>query len=170
MGDSSRRRCWFPRKMMSVKWVQKFRTDDMSIPRSGSAFWLVEANFQPIRRATQIWVMKGHQYGIFVLISQASFCRETSCCLVKCWLISQAVIRKGGNDYMNVFLTVCITSILPLHSGTLPYGYLSKTVTSLLWPLFFAGYGFAYKKTPLMWSPVNMANGHVWNPKQWNLL
>ena len=28
-------------------------------------------------------------------------------------LISQAVIRKGGNDYMNVFLTVCITSILP---------------------------------------------------------
>ena len=120
--------------------------------------------------STQIWVMKGHQYGIFVLISQTLFCRETSCGLVKCRLFSQAVIRKGGNDYMNVFLTVCITSILPLHSGTLPYGYLSKTVTSLLWPLFFAGYGFAYKKTPLMWSPVNMANGHVWNPKQWNLL
>ena len=172
MGDISRRRCWFPRKMMSVKWVQKFRTDDMSIPRSGSAFWLVEANFQPIRPATQTWVMKGHQYGIFVLISQTSFCRETSCGLVKCWLFSQAVIRKGGNDYMNVFLTVCITSILPLYSGTLPYGYLSKTVTSLLWPLFFAGLAmdFLTKKTPLMWSPVNMANGHVWNPKQWNLL
>ena len=171
MGDISRRRRWFHRKMMSVKWVQKFRTDDMSVPRSGSAFWLVEANFQPIRPTTQIWVVKGHQYGIFVLISQTSFRRETSCGLVKCWLFSQAVIRKGGNDYMNVFLTVCITSILPLYSGTLPYGYLSNMVTSLLWPLFFAGYTFPYKqKNPLMWSPVNMANGTFWNPKQWNLL
>ena len=118
-------------------------------PDLGSAFWLVEANFQPIRPTTQIWVVKGHQYGIFVLISQTSFCRETSCGLVKCRLFSQAVIRKGGNDYMNVFLTVCITSILPLYSGTLPYGYLSNTVTSLLWPLFFAGYTFPYKENPI---------------------
>ena len=91
--------------------------------------------------------MKGHQYGIFVLISQTSFCRETSCGeMAKWWLFSQAVIRKGGNDYMNVFLTVSIT-------------YLSNTVTSLLWPLFSAGYTFPYKKKTLMWSPVNMANG-----------
>ena len=84
--------------------------------------------------ATQIWVMKGHQYGIFVLISQTSFCRETSCGeMAKWWLFSQAVIRKGGNDYMNVFLTVSIT-------------YLGNTVTSLLWPLFSAGYTFPYKK------------------------
>ena len=146
---------WFHRKMMSVKRVQKFRTYDMSIPRSGSAFWLVEANFQPIRPTTQIWVVKGHQYGIFVLISQTSFCRETSCGeMAKWWLFSQAVIRKGGNDYMNVFLTVCITSILPLYSGTLPYGYLSNTVTSLLWPLFWGGYTF----------PWPMAT--FWNPKQ----
>ena len=55
----------------------------------------------------------------FVLISQTSFCRETSRGLVKCFLFSQAVIRKGGNDYVNVFLTVSIT-------------YLSNTVTSLL--------------------------------------
>ena len=110
-------------------------------------FFLVEANFEPIRPTTQIWVEKGHQYGIFVLISQTSFHRETSCDLVKCRLFSQAVIRKGGNDYMNVFLTVCITSILPLHSGTLPYGYLSNTVTSLLWPLFWGGlYISLYKK------------------------
>ena len=149
MGDISRYHHWFHGKMMSVKQVQKFHTDDMSIPRSGSAFWLVEANFQPIRPTTQIWVVKGHQYGIFVLISQTSFCMETSCGLVKCRLFSQAVIRKGGNDYMNVFLTVCITSILPLHSGTLPYGYLSNTVTSLLWPLFFAGYTFPYTKNPI---------------------
>ena len=156
---------WFHRKMMSVKRVQKFRTYDMSIPRSGSAFWLVEANFQPIRPTTQIWVVKGHQYGIFVLISQTSFCRETSCGeMMKWWLFSQAVIRKGGNDYINVFLTVCITSILPLYSGTLPYGYLSKTVTLLLWPPSFTSHTFPYKKkNPLMslWSPVNMANGHI---------
>ena len=66
MGNISRRHHWFHRKMMSAKWVQKFHTDDMSIPRSGSAFWLVEANFQTIRPTTQIWVVKGHQYGIFV--------------------------------------------------------------------------------------------------------
>ena len=48
-------------------------------------------------------------------------------------LISQAVIRKGGNDYMNVFLTVSIT-------------YLGNMVTSLLWPLFSEGYTFPYKK------------------------
>ena len=97
----------------------------------------------------------------FVLISQTSFCRETSCGLVKCWLFSQAVIRKGGNDSINVFLTVCITSTLPLYSGTLPYGYLNNMVTSLLWPLFFAGYTFPYIKPLLMWSPVNMANDHI---------
>ena len=145
---------WFHRKMMSVKRVQKFRTYDMSIRRSGSAFWLVEANFQPIRPTTQIWVVKGHQYGIFVLISQTSFRRETSCGLVKCRLFSQAVIRKDGNDYMNVLLTVRMTSILPLHKGTLPYGYLSNTVTSLLWSLFFwggegGGYTFPYTKNPI---------------------
>ena len=161
MGNISRRHHWFHRKMMSAKWVQKFHTDDMSIPRSGSAFWLVEANFQPIRRATQIWVMKGHQYGIFVLISQTSFCRETSRCLVKCWLISQAVIRKGGNDYMNVFLTVCITSILPLYSGT------PLMATSVTWSpryyghFFLRAIHFLMKKTLLRWPPVNMANGHV---------
>ena len=142
---------WFHRKMMFVKRVQKFRTDDMSIPRAGSAFWLVEANFQPIRPTSQIWVVKGHQYGIFVLISQTSFRRETSWGLVKWRLFSQAVIRKDGNDYMNAFLTVCMTSILPLHKGTLPYGYLSNTVTSLLWPLFWGGRGglyiSLYKKT-----------------------
>ena len=125
--------------------------------------WLVEANFQPIRRTTQIWVVKGHQYGIFVLISQTSFCRETSCGeMVKCWLFSQAVIRKGGKDYMIVFLTVCRTFILPYYSGTLPYGHLSNTITLLLWRLFFAGYTFPYnQKKTLMWSPVNMANGHI---------
>ena len=62
---------------------------------------------------------------------------------------------------MNVFLTVCVTSILPLYSGSLPYGYLSNTVTSLLWPLFFVAYTFPYIKPLLMWPPVDMANGHI---------
>ena len=38
---------------------------------------------------------------------------------------------------------------------------LSNTVTLLLWPLFFAGYTFPYIKPLLMWSLVNMANGHI---------
>ena len=147
--------------MMSVKWVQKFHTDDMAIPRSGNVFLLVEANFQPIRPTTQIWVVKGHQYGIFVLISQTSFCWETSCGLVKCCLFSQAVIRKGGNDYMNVFLTVCITSILPLYSGT------PLMATSVTWSpryyghFFLRAIHFLMKKNLLRWPPVNVANGHV---------
>ena len=101
---------------------------------------------QTFSQSDLIWAVKGHQYGISVLISQTSFFRETSCGVAKCWLFSQVVIRKGGNDYMNVVLTVCVTSILPLYSGTLPYGHLSNTITLLLWPLFFAGYTFRYNQ------------------------
>ena len=122
----------------------------MSIPRSGNVFLLVEANFQPIRPTTQIWVVKGHQYGIFVLISQTSFRRETSCGLVKCRLFSQAVIRKGGNDYMNVFLTVSVTSILPLYNGTLLVAT-SVTLSPRYYGHFFSwAIHFLIKKTPLM--------------------
>ena len=32
---------WFPRQMTSEKQVQKFHTDDVSLPRSGYCFWLV---------------------------------------------------------------------------------------------------------------------------------
>ena len=112
-------------------------------------FDCLKQTFSQSDLTTQIWAVKGHQYGIFVFIFQTSFRRETSCGLVKCRLFSQAVIRKGGNDYMNVFLTVCITSSLPLHSGTLPYGYLSNTVTSLLWPHFWGGSTFPYTKNPI---------------------
>ena len=94
--------------------------------------------------------MKGHQYGVFsyfpdaILQGNQLWPGEMSAVFSGCY------IRKGGIDYMNVFLTVSITSILPLCSGTLPYGYLSNTVTSLLWPLVFAGYTFPNKKPPLM--------------------
>ena len=42
--------------------------------------------FQPIRSTTQIWVVKCHQYGISVLISQMSFLKGNSGSIVKCQL------------------------------------------------------------------------------------
>ena len=45
---------------------------------------------QPIRSATQIWVVVLHQSRISTLISQTSFGGETSGSVVKCWLFSQA--------------------------------------------------------------------------------
>ena len=47
---------------------------------------------QSIKSTTQIWVVTCHQYGISTLISQRTFCGETSCCdIVKCWLYSQTI-------------------------------------------------------------------------------
>ena len=48
---------------------------------------------QPIRSTTKIWVVSHNQYGISALISQRSFCGETSGGIVKCQLFSQAIIR-----------------------------------------------------------------------------
>ena len=48
-----------------------------------------EANFQPIRSTTQIWVVTRHQYGISALVSQTSFREETSGGEAKCRLFSQ---------------------------------------------------------------------------------
>ena len=53
-----------------------------------------EANFQPIRSTTQIWVVTRHQYGISALVSQTSFRGKTSGGVPKCRLFSQA--DKGG--------------------------------------------------------------------------
>ena len=49
-----------------------------------------EANFQPIRSTTQIWVVTSHQYGTSALVSQTSFRGETSGGVAKCRLFSQA--------------------------------------------------------------------------------
>ena len=44
---------------------------------------------QSIKSTTQIWVVTCHQHGISTLISQRTFCGETSCCgIVKCFLFS----------------------------------------------------------------------------------
>ena len=41
---------------------------------------------QPIRSTTQIWVVTRPQYGISALVSQTSFCGETSGGIAKCFL------------------------------------------------------------------------------------
>ena len=49
---------------------------------------------RPIIRSTiQIRVVRRHQYGISVLISQMSFGGETNSSIAKCQLFSQAIIK-----------------------------------------------------------------------------
>ena len=55
--DILRCQCWFPHKMTSEKWGQKFHTDDSSPPRSGKSFWLVGNLLHPIRSTNWIWVV-----------------------------------------------------------------------------------------------------------------
>jgi len=82
---------WFP-KMMPEEWLQKFDTDDASLPDLRSASdWLVEANFHPIRSTTQIWVVTCHQCGISALVSQTSFSRENRGGITKCPLSAHGV-------------------------------------------------------------------------------
>ena len=49
---------------------------------------------QPIRSTTQIWVVTRHQYGISALVSQTSFCGETSGSVAKCRRFSQATWKQ----------------------------------------------------------------------------
>ena len=80
----SRRHLWFSREMTSEKRTQKDHTINASLPRSGQCFWLVEADFQPIRSTqTQSWVVS-HHYGISALVSQSFFCGETNGNVTKC--------------------------------------------------------------------------------------
>ena len=61
---------------------------------SGAFDWLNQISHaaRPIRSTTQIWVVTRHQYGISALVSQTSFCGETSGSVAKCRLISQASV------------------------------------------------------------------------------
>ena len=58
---------------------------------------------QPIRSATQIWVVALHQYRISTLISQTPFGGETSGSVVKCWLFSQANKQPIQNTTIFLF-------------------------------------------------------------------
>ena len=51
------------------------------------------------RGTTQIWVVTRHQHGISALVSQKSFCGETSGSVAKCRLFSQAsvtLVQRNG--------------------------------------------------------------------------
>ena len=58
---------WFPYKVTSEKWVQKFHTYDTSLPRSGLCFWLVvpRRKITSINQRHLIWVVTRHQYRSF---------------------------------------------------------------------------------------------------------
>jgi len=61
-------------EMMSDKQVQKFHTDD-----------------------NDVWVVLHYQYGVSALVSQTSFCGETSGGVAKCWLFAQATCAMWSN-------------------------------------------------------------------------
>ena len=86
----SPRHSWLPREMTSEEREQKFHTDDVSLPRFGQCFCLVERNFQPIRSTAQTWVVTSHQCGNTTLFLQTSFRRETVGDVAKCRLFLQA--------------------------------------------------------------------------------
>ena len=60
--------------------------------------WLKQISFaaRPIRSTTQIWVVTRHQYGISAVVSQTSFRGETSGCVAKCRLFSQAILDSDN--------------------------------------------------------------------------
>ena len=71
---------WSPREMRSEKLVQKFHTDDISLPRLGECVWLVEANFQPVRSTTQFWVVIHHGMEFLYSLPRCHFtCQRNQC-------------------------------------------------------------------------------------------
>ena len=52
---------------------------------------------RPIRSIAQIWVVTRHRYEISALISQTSFCYETSGGVAQCCLLSQAGRQPNQN-------------------------------------------------------------------------
>ena len=94
----------FPAKCRLKKAAQKFHTGDVSPPRSGKCFLLVEANSlarRPTRSSTQIWRVKGHQHGISALVPPTSYRRELVTEWWRCEIstISQATILQVAENY-----------------------------------------------------------------------
>ena len=79
---------------------QKFHTADTLLPRSGSCFRSVEANFQP-GNTSQIWVVSSHRRGISALISQTSFEKPVVASQnLRCFLRQKGAAKKLGlNDH-----------------------------------------------------------------------
>ena len=59
---------------------------------------------RPIGSPAQIWVVTSHQYGIYALVSQTSFCGETSAGVVKYRLFSQATFASQ----IEILTAVCM--------------------------------------------------------------
>ena len=59
---------------------------------------------RPIGSPAQIWVVTSHQYGIYALVSQTSFCGETSGGVVKYRLFSQATLASQ----IEILTAVCM--------------------------------------------------------------
>ena len=77
IADISRHQRLLPRETMSGKRAQKFHTDDVSIPRSGWCFWLVENLLQPIRNTTHhfyhlMYVLKSYKPDLFSICNDYS--------------------------------------------------------------------------------------------------
>ena len=88
----------------------KFHTDDdASLPRCGWCFWLVKANFQPIRLTTQIWVVSRHQHGISAFVSQTPFCGENNCGVAKCRLVSAAALSVTLSSQSHYWIIYAIS-------------------------------------------------------------
>lgn len=90
--------------------AQKFDPDDASLPRSGQYFWLdvPQGNLlQPIRSATQIWVLKCHEISPFVL--------ETSSIS---WANSGGFTRSAG-FFLRLWLWVKSCLIFNQHNSKL---------------------------------------------------
>ena len=142
---------------MKVPWAngrhfrkfQKFHTDDMSKPRSGSAFdWLKQTFSQSDpsypdlgNERSPVWNFCPH-FPDVILQGNQSLPREMLADFSGCY-------KKGWK-----WLHECIfNSLYNLHPSFVQWnpahGYLSNMVTSLLWPLFFAGYTFPYEKNPV---------------------
>ena len=152
MGDILRRHRWFHHKMMSVKRVQKFRTDDMSINPDlvvlliGWSKLSANQTYYPYlgSERSPVWNFCPHFLYVIMQGNQL-WPGEMSSVFSGCY-------KKGWKwlDYMNVFLTVSITSILPLYNGTLLMAT-SVTLSPRYYGHFFSwAIHFLIKKNPLM--------------------
>ena len=98
----------FSHQMTSEKRVQKFYTDDGSLPWSGLCFWLVESNFPHSTTNQKHYPDLGSDVSSvwnFCACSQTSFGGETRGRIAKCQLFSQANITS---TYFRVLYPIVI--------------------------------------------------------------
>ena len=91
--NADARRCsYFELGLPVEKRVQKFHTDDASLTRCASD-WSCRIFASINQKSYPDLDSARHQHGISALVSQTSFCGETSGSVAKCRLFSQASCR-----------------------------------------------------------------------------